>query len=106
MDGFLDDRSNDREDTTVANKLAKDTGEQMPSPLPPEVIDTSERPQAQEEPTFMHVLEERPLHLRVLAALIQGQPDEARVEQALTLAQEVYEMELSNASFETYRSAS
>ena len=43
------------------------------------------------------------LHLRVLAAILAGQAEETRVEQALTLAQEVYELEL-DASLEDDRS--
>ena len=44
------------------------------------------------------------LHLRVLAAILGGQAGDARVEQALTLAQEIYELEL-DASLEDYRSS-
>jgi hypothetical protein len=38
--------------------------------------------------------------------MIEGQVDEARVDRALTLAQEVYELEIANLSLESYRSAS
>jgi hypothetical protein len=38
--------------------------------------------------------------------MIEGQVEEARVDQALALAQEVYELELANVSLESYRSAS
>ena len=44
------------------------------------------------------------LHLRVLAAILGGQAGDPRVEQALTLAQEIYELEL-DASLEEYRSS-
>ena len=44
------------------------------------------------------------LHLRVLAAILGGQAGDPRVEQALTLAQEIYELEL-DASLEDYRSS-
>jgi hypothetical protein len=44
------------------------------------------------------------LHLRVLAAILGGQAGDARVEQALALAQEIYELEL-DASLEDYRSS-
>jgi hypothetical protein len=44
------------------------------------------------------------LHLRVLAAILGGQAGDARVEQALRLAQEIYELEL-DASLEDYRSS-
>jgi hypothetical protein len=37
--------------------------------------------------------------------MLGGQADEARVEQALQLAQEVYELEIATASLENYRSA-
>jgi hypothetical protein len=47
---------------------------------------------------------ETALHLRVLAAILGGQAGDARVEQALTLAQEIYELEL-DASLEEYRSS-
>jgi hypothetical protein len=41
-----------------------------------------------------------------LGAMIDGQVDEARVDRALTFAQEIYELETANASLENYRSAS
>jgi hypothetical protein len=44
------------------------------------------------------------LHLRVLAAILGGQAEDARVQEALTLAQEIYELEL-DASLEDYRSS-
>jgi hypothetical protein len=44
------------------------------------------------------------LHLRVLVAILGGEAGDARVEQALTLAQEIYELEL-DASLEDYRSS-
>ena len=46
--------------------------------------------------------DERALCLRVLAAVLGEQAAEARVEQALALAQEVYELELEDASVEEY----
>jgi hypothetical protein len=44
------------------------------------------------------------LHLRVLAAILGGKTGDARVEQALMLAQEIYELEL-DASLEDYHSS-
>ena len=46
--------------------------------------------------------DERALCLRVLAAVLGEQAAEARVEQALALAQEIYELELEDASVEEY----
>jgi hypothetical protein len=47
---------------------------------------------------------EAALHLRVLAAILGEHAGGARVEQALMLAQEIYELEL-DASLEDYRSS-
>jgi hypothetical protein len=47
---------------------------------------------------------EAALHLRVLAAILGGHAGDARVEQALMLAQEIYELEL-DADLEDYRSS-
>jgi hypothetical protein len=82
---------------SMANKATKETTDRTPSALPPDVMEESEPPA---------VSAHRPLHLRVLAAMINEQVDEARVERALTLAQEVYELEIASASLENYRSAS
>jgi hypothetical protein len=49
---------------------------------------------------------EMPLHLRVLSAIVEGQPDQERFERALVIAQEVYELETANIALENYRSAS
>jgi hypothetical protein len=68
-----------------------------PTPLPPEVMKPSEPPPG---------LGELPLHLRVLRAIVEGQPDQERVDRALALAHEVYELETSNVALEDYRSAS
>jgi hypothetical protein len=91
-----DGSSHDMEDP-MANKATKDTVDQKPTALPPEVMDASEPPT---------VSVERPLHLRVMAAMIHGQVEEERVDQALALAQEVYELEIANTSLESYRSSS
>ena len=85
----MEDRMND--------KATKETTNPKPTALPPEVLDASDPPT---------IPAERPLHLRVLGALIDGQVDEARVDPALTFAQEIYELETANASLENYRSAS
>jgi alpha-D-ribose 1-methylphosphonate 5-triphosphate synthase subunit PhnI len=81
----------------MSEKETSDTTGRTPTALPPDVMDASDPRTAQVE---------RPLHLRVLRAMIEGQVDEGRVDQALALAQEVYELELANFSLETYRSAS
>ena len=81
----------------MSEQETSDMTGQMPAALPSEVMDAS-------DPGT--VKGERPLHLRVLRAMIEGQVDEARVDQALALAQEVYELELANVSLESYRSAS
>ena len=85
----MEDRMND--------KATKETTNPKPTALPPEVLDASDPPT---------IPAERPLHLRVLGAMIDGQVDEARVDRALTFAQEIYELETANASLENYRSAS
>jgi hypothetical protein len=82
---------------TMANKVTKDGTEGTPTALPPDVMNAP-------EPSPAAV--ERPLHLRVLAEMIDGQVDQTRVEKALTLAQEVYELELASVSLENYRSRS
>ena len=81
----------------MSEQETSDTTGRTPAALPPEVMDASEPRTADAE---------RPLHLRVLRAMIEGQVDERRVDQALALAQEVYELELANFSLESYRSAS
>jgi hypothetical protein len=77
------------------NKGTKDAAKPTPTALPPEVLASSESATL-----------ERALHLRVLAAMLGGQADDSRVEQALALAQEVYELEIATASLENYRSSS
>lgn len=87
--------SEEVEDMT-SNKATKDAANPTPTALPAEVMDSDE--------TAATPIE-RALHLRVLAGMLGGQGDEARVEQALRLAQEVNELEISTASLENYRSA-
>jgi hypothetical protein len=68
-----------------------------PGPLPPDVMSPSEVPARHDE---------LPLHLRVLRAVVEGQADQERVDRALALANEVYELETANVALENYRSAS
>jgi hypothetical protein len=56
-----------------------------PAPLPADVMSPSERPSRPED--------DLPLHLRVLRAIVEGQPTQERIDQALALANEVYELE-------------
>ena len=59
--------------------------EDAPSPLPSDVM---RGPEGGPE-------EELPLHLRVLRAIVEEQPTQERIDQALSLANEVYELEIS-----------
>jgi hypothetical protein len=96
MEEVRNDVSDQAEDM-MSNKGTKDAANPTPAALPPEVMDSSEQ---------ARVPIERALHLRVLAAMLGGQNDDSRVEEALALAQEVYELEITTASLENYRSAS
>jgi hypothetical protein len=89
------DVSDEAEDMT-SSKRPKDAANPTPTALPAEVMDSDET---------AAIPIGRPLHLRVLAGMLGGQADEARVEQALELAQEVYELEIATAALENYRSA-
>jgi hypothetical protein len=40
-------------------------------------------------------MEATDLHLRVLPTIVEGQPTQERIDQALALANEVYELEMS-----------
>ena len=51
----------------------------------------------EEDPGFSE--ENLPLHLRVLRAILEGEPPQKRINQALALANEVYELEV-NGEFE------
>jgi hypothetical protein len=95
MDEVPNDVSDEAEDMTTS-KGTKDAANPTPTALPTEVMDSYDASAAPIE---------RALHLRVLAGILGGQADEARVEQGLQLAQEVYELELASASLENYRSA-
>ena len=96
MEEFTSGISDNMEDM-MSDKATKETTNPKPTALPPEVVDASDAPT---------VPAERPLHLRVLGAMIDGEVDEARVDRALTFAQEIYELETANASLDNYRSAS
>jgi hypothetical protein len=87
----------DQAEEMTSNKGTKDAANPTPTALPPEVMDPS-------EPATVPL--ERALHLRVLAGMLSGQADDSRVEEALALAQEVYELEIASDSLENYRSAS
>jgi hypothetical protein len=80
------------------NTMSETTDERTPAPLPSDVMRPSDLPSGPED--------DLPLHLRVLRAILEGQPD--RIDHALSLAAEVYELETKNtaALLETYRSAS
>ncbi len=94
MEEVPDVVSNKAEDMTTS-KGTKESANPTPTALPSEVMDSYETGAPME----------RALHLRVLAGMLGGQADEARIEQALRIAQEVYELELATASLENYRSA-
>lgn len=81
----------------MSERDTSDTTSPTPSALPPDVVDASKAETAPRQ---------RPLHLRILGAMIEGEVDGERVDRALALAQEVYELELANVSLESYRSAS
>jgi hypothetical protein len=57
-----------------------------------DVVTSAERPSRLEE-------DDLPLHLRVVRAILEGQPTQQRMTQALSLATEVYELE-ADAEFE------
>jgi hypothetical protein len=64
-------------------------------------IDRSEAPSPVEEERplreddYAPIEDDLPLHLRVLRALLEGEPNQKRIDQALTLANEVCELEES-----------
>lgn len=69
---------------------------ETPTPLPPDVMAGS-KPGSSSE---------LPLHLRVLKMIVQGQVDEERLEEALNIAHEIYELETAGVALDEYRSAS
>ena len=69
---------------------------QTPTPLPPDVL-------AESKPALRSEL---PLHLRVLKMVVQGQVEDERLQQALDIAHEIYELETAGVGLDEYRSAS
>ena len=71
-------------DETTADRT---TVPHAPPPLPADVIQSRE--------DDLGPNGDLPLHLRVLRAIVEGQPTQERIDQALSLANEVYELEMS-----------
>lgn len=65
--------------------------DEPPAPLPADVMSPSE---AAARPA-----DDLPLHLRVLRAIVEGKPTQERIDYAISLANEVYELEM-NAELE------
>ena len=65
--------------------------DEPPTPLPADVMSPSEAPARPED--------DLPLHLRVLRAIVEGKPTQERIDYAISLANEVYELEM-NAELE------
>jgi hypothetical protein len=65
--------------------------DEPPAPLPADVMSPSEESARPED--------ELPLHLRVLRAIVEGKPTQERIDYAILLANEVYELEM-NAELE------
>ena len=96
MEEVPNDVFDEAEEDMASRKSTKDEANPAPTALPAEVLESDD----------IKVPIERALHLRVLAGILGGQADDARVERALQLAQEVYELEIATAaSLENYRSA-
>jgi hypothetical protein len=87
----------DQAEDMTRSKATKNAASPAPAALPPEAMESS-------EPAAVAI--ERALHLRVMAEMLRGQADDSRVEDALALAQEVFELEIAASSLENYRSAS
>ena len=97
MEEMPNDVFDEAEEDMASRKSTKDEANPAPTALPAEVLESD---------GTAKVPIERALHLRVLAGILGGQADDARVERALQLAQEVYELEIATAaSLENYRSA-
>jgi hypothetical protein len=73
----------DTSDETTADETTVDD---IPPPLPANVMQSRD---SDLEPDG-----DLPLHLRVLRAIVEGQPTQERIDQALALANEVYELEI------------
>ena len=61
--------------------------DEPPAPLPADVMSPSEAPSRPED--------DLPLHLRVLRAIVEGKPTQERIDYAISLAHEVYELEMN-----------
>jgi hypothetical protein len=75
--------------------LTSETSE-TPTPLPRDVMTDSTSASSSD----------MPLHLRVLKMIVQGQVDDERLEHALDMAREIYDLETARVGLEEYRSAS
>jgi hypothetical protein len=62
--------------------------DEPPAPLPAEVMSQSDTP--------TRPADELPLHLRVLRAIVEGKPTQDRIDYAISLANEVYELEMNS----------
>jgi hypothetical protein len=69
---------------------------ETPTPLPRDVMTDSTSASSSD----------MPLHLRVLKMIVQGQVDDERLQQALDMAREIYELETARVGLDEYRSAS
>ena len=75
--------------------LTNETSE-TPTPLPRDVMTDSTSASTSD----------MPLHLRVLKMIVQGQVDDERLQHALEIAREIYDLETARVGLEEYRSAS
>jgi hypothetical protein len=75
--------------------LTNETSE-TPSPLPRDVMTDSTSSSSSD----------MPLHLRVLKMIVQGQVDDERLQQALEMAREIYDLETARVGLDEYQSAS
>lgn len=92
----MDDAADTTAETADAmDDLTSETPE-TPTPLPPDVMADSKSASRSE----------LPLHLRVLKMIVQGQVDEERLQEALDIAHEIYELETAGVALDEYRSAS
>lgn len=75
--------------------LTNETPE-TPTPLPRDVMtDTTSASSS-----------DMPLHLRVVKMIVQGQVDDERLQQALEMAREIYDLETARVGLDEYQSAS
>ena len=92
----MDDAADTTAETADAmDDLTSETPE-TPTPLPADVMADSKSASRTE----------LPLHLRVLKMIVQGQVDEERLQEALDIAHEIYELETAGVALDEYRSAS